>query len=387
MINIKPLFNLKAIFYYFFTILLTWIGYNLYQYIENAHGFILGDWLVNYHDGGFKRRGLSGSFFFIIQDLTGINLKTLVFSTQMVLYFLFFFLIGKILYKKTVSILFLSLILSPLTFLFYLNDPHIVGRKEILLYLIFAYFIYLKDQKKFKGYRQYLVYLFLFIGTLFHEIFIFYMPYFLLASYLFDGKIKIKENTLLFLSVLVPTFFIFFFGGLTNEGESLIMLSQRGIDFPSDKLNIFDFSNTLLSSLDRYKDAPISYSLYLVSLLLGIIHFSFYLRTESSSSFKKIIKYFMLAIIYSLPLFVLVCDWGRWLQIHFILLFLILLSRRPKHNESQDKALNIALNTKNIILLVIIIPFFFTWRIYHFKDGFNLDGILYFVFKKITALI
>ncbi|MEG2333179.1 hypothetical protein, partial [Chryseobacterium sp.] len=44
----------------------------VFTFIHNqkSDGYILGDWLINYQDGGFKRRGLSGSFFFLIQDFT-----------------------------------------------------------------------------------------------------------------------------------------------------------------------------------------------------------------------------------------------------------------------------------------------------------------------------
>lgn len=383
----KTLVNIKILVLAFFSVLFIWIGYFLYKHIENTHGFILGDWLVNYHDGGFKRRGLSGSIFFFLQDISGVKLKTLVYTTQMLLYFIFFFLIGKLLYNKFISLLFFSLILSPLTFLFFFNDVNIIGRKEILVYTIFTYFIYLKKRNSFNGYKEYSIYILLFTATLLHEIFIFYVPYFLIALFILDGKVDFKRYALIFLSVFIPTFFVFFFGGLINEGESIIMLSQRGVYFPENKLNIFDFSNTLLSSLDRYKASPISYSLYALSLLLGLLHFFYYLKKELKSDFRIITKYFLLAIIYSLPLFVLVCDWGRWLQIHFILLFIILLAKRPNIEEKPDNITTFLLNKKNALVLVFLIPFFFTWRIYHFKWGFSLDGMLYFLIKKVLVLV
>ena len=86
----KNTLNLKLVIFLIFFILFLWIGFHLYVFDKQAHGFILGDWLVNYHDGGFKRRGLSGSLFFIIQDITGIKLILLIYGAQMALYFTFF---------------------------------------------------------------------------------------------------------------------------------------------------------------------------------------------------------------------------------------------------------------------------------------------------------
>ena len=201
-------------------------------------------------------------------------------------------------------------------------------------------------------------------------------------------KKNVTKTALLFLSVFIPTVLIFALGGLINEGESLILLSERGVDFPADRLNIFDFSNALLSSLDRYRADPINYSLFALSLILGILHFSYYMKKEmTQTDFRTILKYFLFAIAYSLPLFVLVCDWGRWLQIHFMLLFLLLLSKRPIVNKPNTRNELHLKTKKNIVFFVLLISFLFTWRIYHFRWGFNLDGTLYFFFKKLISII
>ena len=117
----KNVFSLKGILYVFLVVLYVWIGYKLWLFDSEGNGFILGDWLVNYQDGGFKRRGLSGSIFFWLQDITGISLTVLVYVTQMVLYLFFFIILFKFLRKKNISLLFFTLMISPLTFLFYLS--------------------------------------------------------------------------------------------------------------------------------------------------------------------------------------------------------------------------------------------------------------------------
>ncbi len=255
----------------FFAYLLFFIYQKLNFYNHNIDGFILGDWLVNYQDGGFKRRGLSGSFFFLIQDISGLRLQFIVFWTQIVLYLIFFIAIVRILYKKTISFLFITIIISPLTFLFYFNDPTIVGRKELLLLNIFIYYIFLLSNKKLTKKKEYLIYSLIFIATFFHEIIIFYIPYFVLASYLFNKKLELKKYILIISSSLIPAIIIFLFGAKTNEGSSIQILADRGIDL-AGKRSIFDFSNDIFFHLEIYKNNPLTFSLYGAAFVFGLLH-------------------------------------------------------------------------------------------------------------------
>ncbi|WP_129654455.1 hypothetical protein [Flagellimonas olearia] len=267
--------------------------------------------------------------------------------------------------------------------LFFINDIHIVGRKEIILFVIFAFFVHLLSKDQFKGFKEYLVYALLFVGVLFHEIFIFYAPYFVLTLWLFNKKVDYWKGARLYLSVLIPTCIVFFFGKAINEGESLNILKQRGIEFGSGQLSIFDFSNDLLSSIDRYLETPWGYSLYSVSLILGLLHVYYYLRKEHPSESKRILWSFLLLIGYSLPLFILVCDWGRWIQIHFVLLLLVLATLLPtKTKESVIKKTSLPVWKYSLAVMYIIL--LLTWRVYHFKNGFVLDGFLTYLFNKIV---
>jgi hypothetical protein len=60
-------FNIK-IFIYFLVIItaIYTLAFTLAFNLKDD-GYILADWLINYEDGGFKRRGLSGSFFLLFR--------------------------------------------------------------------------------------------------------------------------------------------------------------------------------------------------------------------------------------------------------------------------------------------------------------------------------
>ena len=87
----SKLFFLK--YFYYILAFSTYLYIIVFTFLHNRKndGYVLGDWLINYQDGGFKRRGISGSLFFFLQDFSGLNLNILVFSFQFIVISLFFF--------------------------------------------------------------------------------------------------------------------------------------------------------------------------------------------------------------------------------------------------------------------------------------------------------
>ena len=161
---------------------LTYLYIVTFTFLHNRKndGYVLGDWLVNYQDGGFKRRGLSGSFFFFLQDITGLSLNSLVYAFQAIIISLFFYFYLKLIKEKEITIFYLSLLFSPLGFVAYFNCVDYVGKKEFILFLLFTYFTYLLNYSKLSLRKEYLVAFLLFIAVLFHEVVLFYIPYFII---------------------------------------------------------------------------------------------------------------------------------------------------------------------------------------------------------------
>ena len=68
-----------------------YIGFpSLYKRIAWWDGYAIRNWMINYEDGGFKRRGFSGSMIIFLSDLTGIYFGKIVFSTIAIFYTSFF---------------------------------------------------------------------------------------------------------------------------------------------------------------------------------------------------------------------------------------------------------------------------------------------------------
>lgn len=203
--------------------LLVWIIWHLYQFDMTNHGYILGDWLINYEDGGFKRRGLSGSFFFLLQDFTGIRLQYLVMAFQSLAYMAFFSVLLLIIRDRFLDLAFLILLWSPVTLFCYVQEPTIIGRKEILVFLVFALYalrLIKYGDGKFKHWPYYLS---LCMTTLLHEVALFYIPYFILLRRLhIKGEgILSRENLGFLISVFMPVAAIKLWGGGSQQRRIL----------------------------------------------------------------------------------------------------------------------------------------------------------------------
>ncbi|WP_299181164.1 hypothetical protein [uncultured Chryseobacterium sp.] len=360
-INIKILIYLLTAVTAVYTLIFTYI----YNFKDD--GYILADWLINYEDGGFKRRGLSGSFFFLLQDLTGISLNYLVYSCQFIIISLFFWLYVKLIRYKITTLLYLSLLLSAIGFVGLLNTVTYVGKKEFIVFLLFTWFVYLLDQDKLFKLKEYVFCVLLCISTLLHEVTLFFVPYFAIALYLKTGKLEIKRYIKYFISVGVPAALIILFGKNVNEGMSLEILSQRGV-YPTYGIFYWD-----INERQYIKEHIAEYRLYFVSLVISIVHLSYYLKYLTGQKLLSILL--AGAFLFSLPLFYLAIDWGRWMYIHMMLV-IVLFALLLKKGDSIYTYEPILINSKFYITLFIII-ISLIYRVEMSGIGFTWQGLIY----------
>ncbi|EJL70879.1 hypothetical protein [Chryseobacterium populi] len=375
--KIAKIFNVKVFIY--LLIAVTALYALVFTLIHNlkSDGYILGDWLINYQDGGFKRRGLSGSFFFLLQDITGIKLNFLVYFFQVIIISLFFYYYFKLIRYKETTLLYLSLLLSSIGFVGLFNCVDYVGKKEFIVFFLFACFTYLLDNDKLTKYKEYAVCAGLFIAMFFHEITIFYTSYFMIALYLKTGKTEFKRYLKYAIAVMVPAVLITVFGKEINEGHSLDILKDRGVILTR---GIFfwdiDERKYISDHFDQYK-------LYFLSFALSVLHLGFYLKYLNN---RKIISILLIgAFLLSFPLFYLAIDWGRWMYIHMmfiIVLFALLL----KNGGSAYASEPVVINTKFYITLFIIIASLI-YRVEMSGSGFTFEGLFYRVFVAPVELL
>lgn len=370
-------FNIK-IFIYFLVIItaIYTLAFTLAFNLKDD-GYILADWLINYEDGGFKRRGLSGSFFFIIQDVTGFSLNYIVYFFQFIIISLFFWCYTKLIRYKLTDLLYLSLLLSSIGFVGLLNTVTYVGKKEFIVFLLFTYFVYLLDHDKLSKYKEYLFCLLLFISTLLHEVTLFYIPYFAIALYVKNGKLEIKRYIKYFLAVIIPAAALIAFGKNVNEGMSLEILNKRGVH---PTYGIFYWN---IDERQYIKEHLNEYLLYFISLGISVFHIGYYLKYLNG---RKILYILLIgAFIFSFPLFYLAIDWGRWLYIHMMLI-IILFAMMLKKGYSVYSYEPIVINRKFFITMAIIL-LSLLYRVEMSGKGFTFEGIFYRVFVAPVELL
>ena len=358
---------------------------SLYQRIIIwSDGYALGDWLINYEDGGFKRRGLSGTIFIFLAKSTGIYIGKIVFGFVSLLYICFCILLIKILKQIKFDFNLLVYCCLPTVFLFPINDLFAFGRKEILFLNIFLFCVYAYDNKDIYSWKFISVLsTILIIATLYHELIVFYVPY-LMIVYLFNflnkKKGSLSKIAVLGASTFIPAIIIFMFGKDINEGNSWSTFKELGVgenvmkgifDWPKEgfgkgKVNALTFAETR------------NYGLYGISYILTLIVFLSIVvkQNKCKISIFKIGLIHLGLVILTLPLFFLTIDWGRWLNIHFICMafFLLIFYKKRENNETYSLK-SIAINSLSILNLIRFSVFtlcIFGFSMDHVDIGFKL---------------
>lgn len=368
--KLVPYFNIKILVYLSTAVTAVYTLIFTYYYNFKDDGYILADWLINYQDGGFKRRGLSGTFFFFLQDLTGLSLNILVYCVQFLIILGFFWVYTKLIRYKLTDLLYLSLLLSSIGFVGLLNTVTYVGKKEFMVFLLFAWYVYILDQDKLSEFKEYLFCTALCVTTFFHEVILFYVPYFAIALYIKTGEFEYKRYVKYFLSVGIPAAVILLFGNNVNEGRSLYILAERGIH---PTYGIFYWN---INERDYIKQNSGDYSLYFISLAISVFHIGYYLKYLSN---RKVLSILLIgAFLFSLPLFYLAIDWGRWMYIHMMLI-IVLFALLLKKGKTIYAFETIVVSRKFYIILFIII-FSLLYRVEMSGKGFTFEGILYRIF-------
>lgn len=365
-------FNSKNFTYLFLLFVLGIVSFYLFQYLViEMRGWNLGDWLINYQDGGFKRRGLGGFIFLGLGNLLNVKPNYLVFLfVEIIWIFLLYQIFLFIKNSKTDVFGFLFLLLLPIGLLFNIVSVGAIGRKEILLCALFAFYLW-GDSKKIK-YLDIVTPILLFIITLFHELTLFYIGYFLLIKYINNNK-KYWVYITYVLSVLIPVLLIYLFGKPINNGLTFYFLKKFEIILTP---GILDF-NENADLMMHYKNHFGVYLEYGFPIFIAVISILWFTKIYGKE-YEKLLKYFVLIFFISLPLFYLALDWGRWINIHFMMIILVFLYQNLKLN----KKINISFNEKLLMILFIFINSF--WQMEVNNNGFRLNYFLEILLSKIS---
>lgn len=339
-----------------------------------VHEWTMSDWLVNYEDGGFKRRGITGTVFFVVQDLFGISLPIQVFIVQVIFYALVFYLYCKLLLAKKIDWNILVLLCSPLCFMYFPINLSYSGKREIILFTLAAYFslgkmTVLKEK----------VFLVLFcVGLLIHEMFYFFLPFFIAIHTLKTGEKKYSFWMLFFALSSVIIMLLFFFGKDVNCGKSLEFIKERGVIFGRNNIFQFKFSE----GIGLIEKELISYSLFILELLAGVSMSLYYVYLFYRNKFFDLLKFVIVSFIWVTPLYILGIDWYRWDHIYIMLLFIIVVMLLPDNDNNRRVTFNQNPLVKRLFVFNIIFFVIFFIHIQYDARGLSLQKVQDYYFSK-----
>ncbi|WP_250253748.1 hypothetical protein [Chryseobacterium sp. Marseille-Q3244] len=342
------------------------------QLVFHKNGWYLGEWLISYQDGGFKRRGLFGTLFIVLNELTNIKLEFLVFAFVSIVYAVFFTLLIQLFMQKKNTLLTISIVLLPAGMGMVLKDPTIIAKKEIIIFLLYLiYFLKLESKKTVKDIA---VSFFIILAILNHEAAFFYIPFVSFTYFIKDNSpsfIKIKKIILYHLAPAVVTMLLLYkFGYSISTPHSIQFLQEHGLTLVLKGIYGYDPNYNVLNF---YKAHSYGYFTYLISLFFATITYYIYCRSNEISISKK---FLVVQAIFLIPLFYVAYDWGRWINIFFTLLT-IFIAGEPQLVSTFKK---------NITALVLIL-FNSLWKMLLFTAGFLTFPAVDTIIKKLYYFI
>lgn len=366
-------FNINKVFPVFFLVLMSIVLMFKIQFsYENCNGFSFGDWLINYQDGGFKRRGLLGTFIFFMYNVFHVKIQYMAFFFQFLFNFLFVFYVVKLLLLKKHNILEYFFLFTPFCLWGILSDCAVGTRKDGILWFLMAFFAYYLASGKFKEVREYVFYLLLFVSVFIHESFIFYAPNFVVL-YLFHAKnIDYKKIIFILFSLYFPVTILFLFG-IDNLGSSytLKILNESGIKLQNIH-NIFMWKEDQFIKIDFYKQYLSGHLLYIVSFALQVLFAIYYMKTRffENKEIKKIFFAFIVCLLLVIPLYLIAIDFGRWLYSQFIFLFILIISLLP--NVEIERKNMFRISPKEMVFISIVIFSIIIYRVPSYYSGIQI---------------
>ena len=339
------------------------IRVNEIQFEFRNHGYITGDWLINYTNG-LVRRGLFGEIAMQTHRWFGNSPIEAVLTSK---YLAYGILCGSILLLaivKGIGLIEILFLISPWALMFDLNDPGGSGRKEILIFASFALFallqVFYKSPSKSVLKRWDFYYLLIVMAAIAftHEGLIFFFPFFYLPLYLKRGFNKSDFLTFFIpylVSLLVLVVLYFFFKGNKEIADAIC-----------NSLNPWSINGSLGCDAihllaGTHPKAHIGFiKSFTPLLLLTMIPIYCYGRWIVGLTKHHLFLAMVIPLILTVPLYGIAIDWGRWIHISGLLFFIAFFSLKGAGAPLRKPSM-IAI----MLVLCLAVPYTFYWRIPH----------------------
>ena len=352
----------------------------LYSKHDVGNDSSISDWLINY-EGGFVRRGLIGELITNFSIMLSLKLRDTILIFQLLFFTSYYFLI--ILFCKNLlqNRLIILAIFSPIFILYPIAEIEALGRKELIIFLIFLSYL-LTDIKNFKVQIIYKVILFPISILTWEPVFIFFSFVFLIDLFVFQIRNFDKKLFYLIASYLISIFLVIliYLNPFSQENHNVMRdflnnefgeICYMSCDFVGQQSSN-SFSELYQTFLVKFK---FIYALrYLIIILIGF--FPLYLLSTYSkinhkkqiliiSKFKNLFFPFLLAFLPSTVLYLVMYDWARVVHISYsfsLLTFLFLIKENFIEFSKQNVQLNYISKLSKKIFILVFFLFAFSWN-------------------------
>ena len=348
----------------------------------HPNGWTPGDWLVNY-EGGFVRRGLPGEIILLLAHWLHVAPVLLGSLLPLLFYALLYFTIWQLYRRSSGDLWTFVALVSPATLAFPILDPVGAFRKELLFLLALA-FLLLWLARRRPGDAALTAFLTAtgVLAILSHEALLPFLLYF--AGALLIGLHDVKRVAKI---AVLPA--------LATAGTLAEVLRHRGSAFDEQTIChslgtvppivcsgsiAYLAKGTDLARSDVMRNVHAYHYLFYYPLLavlallpLAAMALRFSRERRLRPDLLVIAGTAALALLASLPLFFYAMDWGRWIYIHVLSLFLLLLfvDLRERHTaipEARQSTMRFSVWQVPRWVFVAILVYATCWNIPHFGN-------------------
>ena len=348
-------------FYFIYLIVGTYV-YLILQINEFPQKYVFTEWLINY-EGGYVRKGLLGQIVLYISNIFNIDLKFIILFLQITIYSIYFFLFYIALSKIRINFFWILIIFSPILFAYPLIELMALGRKDTFVISIFLIF----SMINYKNLNSLFFYFIIFFGisSLIHEITIFYIFHYLLIIYLYNKLIFHKKISSLHIISLLAFISFFLYLNLYLHNFVVIenIINSYGFEegIITNESGAFSHLKPTIGPAFLIILGKIEFTnilKYIFVIFLNSIPFLYFIKLKKLTNLKYFStkNIFFIFFILSLPVYGLVYDWGRVININYNF-FIILLLFYFKLNLVELDFLDFKIKKLNLLIKIIFLIF------------------------------
>ena len=360
----------------YLAILLVLSYFFLYFKHQVGNDSTISEWLINY-EGGFTKRGFIGQGIILISRFFDFDLRWTIFLSQSFFCTCYFLLLWYLLKNlETNKIINLS-IFTPIFILYPVAEIEVLGRKEIIVFTFFLIYLVIPSHHKFKNFS---IILFSFFSVLVWEPIIFFFPLIFLY-FIIENKIeKLDINFVKLILFVTPGILLSFYIATNplsaNEWKVMAMVLKD--EFGETCYMSCGLLKSKSTILQQFQGNVGKYSFevifrYLLIVLIGFFPLCLLLKNCTTKSkklfffqnFRNLLTPFCIAISPVILLFAMGYDWGRWVNISYVICALIvfsLLKNKKINLNTTSLKRNFLYKIKGKMFVILFIIFCFGWN-------------------------